>query len=68
MVDLTPNPEYARASHSRDDAGTEMGKETTKPRYDARDLIGGNTTVEIELNEQIYTLRITKSGKLILTK
>lgn len=37
-------------------------------RYDARTLTGGAGTAYIELDGQIYTLRITKSAKLILTK
>lgn len=37
-------------------------------RYDARALTGGAGTALIELDGQIYTLRITKSAKLILTK
>ena len=36
-------------------------------RY-ARALTGGAGTALIELDGQIYTLRITKSAKLILTK
>ena len=36
--------------------------------YDARTLTGGAGTALIELDGQIYTLRITKSAKLILTK
>ncbi|MBE3640581.1 hemin uptake protein HemP [Mangrovicoccus algicola] len=38
------------------------------PRFDARDLIRDGTTALIELDGQIYTLRITRAGKLILTK
>lgn len=38
------------------------------PIYDARILTAGQTTVQIVLDENVYTLRITKAGKLILTK
>ncbi|EPX85065.1 hypothetical protein Salmuc_00663 [Salipiger mucosus DSM 16094] len=38
------------------------------PRHDARELTHGGVTAEIELDGQLYTLRITKAGKLILTK
>ncbi|MCE8008681.1 hemin uptake protein HemP [Aestuariivita sp.] len=38
------------------------------PRYDATDLVRGGDLAEIILGDQIYRLRITKSGKLILTK
>lgn len=41
---------------------------TTTTMHDARDLMGGNTTTSINLDGQIYTLRITRQGKLILTK
>ena len=36
--------------------------------YDARDLIRDGSQVSIVLDEQIYFLRITRAGKLILTK
>ena len=39
-----------------------------KPRHDARELTGQSHIAEIDLDGQIYTLRITKAGKLILTK
>ncbi|MFC4730779.1 hemin uptake protein HemP [Salipiger abyssi] len=38
------------------------------PRHTARDLTAGGNIAEIELDGQVYTLRITKAGKLILTK
>lgn len=36
--------------------------------HDARILTGGAATTNIVLDGQIYTLRITRAGKLILTK
>lgn len=36
--------------------------------HDARDLTAGDSTAQIVLDEQVYTLRITRAGKLILTK
>lgn len=36
--------------------------------YDARDLIKDGQQISIVLDEQTYVLRITRSGKLILTK
>ena len=36
--------------------------------YDARDLIPNGVKAEIVLDGQTYTLRITRAGKLILTK
>lgn len=36
--------------------------------HDARALTGGTSTALIVLDGQVYTLRITRAGKLILTK
>jgi hemin uptake protein HemP len=36
--------------------------------YDARDLIKDGVQANIVLDGQVYTLRITRAGKLILTK
>lgn len=38
------------------------------PRYDARDLIKDGEQANIILDDQVYVLRITRAGKLILTK
>lgn len=38
------------------------------PSHDARALTGGGPVAEIKLEDQCYTLRITRAGKLILTK
>lgn len=38
------------------------------PRHDARILTDGGTTATILLDGQSYVLRITRTGKLILTK
>ena len=40
----------------------------TTPLHDARVLTGEGNLAKIVLDEQIYTLRITRQGKLILTK
>lgn len=40
----------------------------TGPAYDARMLVGQASTARIVLDGKVYTLRITKAGKLILTK
>lgn len=42
--------------------------DTTAPCYDARELIPDGVQARIVLDEQVYTLRITRAGKLILTK
>lgn len=41
---------------------------TSIPLHDAPDLTAGGSCALIRLNDQIYTLRITRQGKLILTK
>lgn len=38
------------------------------PHYDARDLTKGQGQARIVLDDKTYTLRITRAGKLILTK
>jgi hemin uptake protein HemP len=39
-----------------------------EPEHDALTLTGGGNLARIRLGEQVYTLRITRAGKLILTK
>lgn len=38
------------------------------PLHDARVLTGGGVQARIALDGQVYALRITRAGKLILTK
>lgn len=38
------------------------------PLHDAQDLTEGGQQAQILLHDQIYTLRITRQGKLLLTK
>jgi hemin uptake protein HemP len=38
------------------------------PIHDARLLLAGHATAQIVLDGHVYTLRLTKAGKLILTK
>ncbi|ETX29578.1 hemin uptake protein HemP [Roseivivax isoporae] len=38
------------------------------PEHDAEVLTAGGPLAHIRLGDQIYTLRITRAGKLILTK
>ena len=40
----------------------------TIPVHDATRLTDGGTQARIVLNGQVYSLRITRAGKLILTK
>lgn len=39
-----------------------------QPVHDARDLVGLSGLATILLDGQAYTLRVTRAGKLILTK
>lgn len=39
-----------------------------RPQHDATMLTNGGALADILLNDQVYTLRITRAGKLILTK
>lgn len=39
-----------------------------QPVHDARQLTGGGRKAQIQLGDKIYTLMITRAGKLILTK
>ncbi|WP_299615082.1 hemin uptake protein HemP [uncultured Tateyamaria sp.] len=47
---------------------TTIRPEDTLPIYEATDLTKGGDMARIKLGDQIYTLRITRAGKLILTK
>ena len=38
------------------------------PTYDARKLLGDGILGRLVLDDQLYFLRITRAGKLILTK
>ena len=38
------------------------------PSYDAQDITQGGKLAHIVLDKQVYVLRITRAGKLILTK
>ncbi|GLQ35655.1 hypothetical protein GCM10007939_19380 [Amylibacter marinus] len=38
------------------------------PNYDAKELTRQGPLATIQLDEKVYTLRITRQGKLILTK
>ncbi|MFT4013817.1 MAG: hemin uptake protein HemP [Paracoccus sp. (in: a-proteobacteria)] len=41
---------------------------TRLPEYDAEALTAGGNQALIVLGDQVYNLRITRAGKLILTK
>jgi hemin uptake protein HemP len=45
-----------------------IGLHQDLPSHDARVLTGGSSVAQIHLDGQVYTLRITRADKLILTK
>ncbi|MBR2655391.1 hemin uptake protein HemP [Yoonia sp.] len=47
---------------------TQIKPQQTVPTHDVAQLTEGGAQAHIVLNDQIYTLRITRAGKLILTK
>lgn len=47
---------------------TDAGNAPKIDAYDARDLVKDGVQACIVLDEQVYYLRITRAGKLILTK
>jgi len=52
----------------QDDAMDHVTTPKTPPLHRAAELTAGGSLALIDLQGQIYTLRITKAGKLILTK
>ncbi|SPF76576.1 hypothetical protein ALP8811_01584 [Aliiroseovarius pelagivivens] len=46
----------------------ETALRTAPPEHDALDLTQSGKTARIVLNDMVYTLTITRAGKLILTK
>jgi len=56
----------AHGSGTRDERARPPGD--TPPVHDARAITAGGDTALIRLGDQTYTLRITRQGKLILTK
>lgn len=47
---------------------TDLTQTETPPIYNARDLTKNGISAMIVLDGKIYSLRITRAGKLILTK
>jgi hemin uptake protein HemP len=45
-----------------------MAQANAIPLHDAASLTAGGRVAHIHLNGQLYALRITRQGKLILTK
>jgi hemin uptake protein HemP len=56
---------FAPQAPSNGTASTAAGR---KPRIESQRLFQGNSEIVIVHHEEEYSLRITKNGKLILTK
>ena len=59
---------YLSPIQSRETAAANLPALAEGPVHSALHLTGGGAKASIVLHEQIYTLRITRQGKLILTK
>ncbi len=57
-----------RRPADRPEPAAEPAAEAEPPTHDARRLTEGGSFARILLDGQAYTLRITRQGKLILTK
>ena len=55
-------------AHPRLPAMTPRPQSHDRPAWNARDLTAGGQSATIVLDGQAYNLRITRAGKLILTK
>jgi len=55
-------------SHMRLDTNGALCIPNGLPIHHAQDLTKGGTQANIILGDQVYNLRITRAGKLILTK
>ncbi|ATI43588.1 hypothetical protein CBW24_15680 (plasmid) [Pacificitalea manganoxidans] len=64
MSYLSPNQPVAAYPAPRSSAPPEPDL----ARVDVADLMEGNRVMHLTLNDQVYTLRITRAQKLILTK
>ncbi len=73
--DDDPSDKAPRDSSSGDDPMNAQNPTPTQgyavsmlPAHKAEELTKGGNLAHIELGDQLYTLRITRAGKLILTK
>ena len=58
----------ATKSSARAPRGHSVTRDSSQPRVDIRDLVGPRGQITISHAGTDYTLRITRNGKLILTK
>lgn len=67
MKDVSNPDAMSQTCPRADDAVRRLGS-ATPPLHEAHHLTDGGSTAIIALGASLYTLRITRSGKLILTK
>lgn len=66
---MSPGDENEREARAAMTAAQPCGAPAPEmPTHDAMALTNGGATARIMLNGQAYSLRITRAGKLILTK
>lgn len=63
-LEAAQNPQEPRRAMTKH----ETFQQDVTPTYSARDLTDGGNLARIVLDNTVYTLRITRLGKLILTK
>jgi len=63
---IDPQDDGALPSTSPDEPSANTRR--TPPRLDSQDLLAGHPEIEIQHGSQVYRLRLTALGKLILTK
>jgi hemin uptake protein HemP len=59
---------FRPAAQGPETKGVNPATRATVPLHDARQLTGPDQTGYITLDDKVYVLRITRAGKLILTK
>lgn len=71
-MNMRPDPLRLRDQFARPARASSIGAPAipvdAAPLHDARDLTKGGVQARIALDGQVYALRITRAGKLILTK
>lgn len=68
MVTQKPDAGETSRPSSISESNDSWSKTAGLPLYHATTLTQGGRTAHIRLGEQLYTLRITRAEKLILTK
>jgi hemin uptake protein HemP len=61
-------PQFDGTTRAAQEASSALSRSDDRQVWDARRLTGAAGQACIVLGDQVYTLRITRTGKLILTK